>query len=149
MKPHKENYDGDAVCTVPYEIPLMSTPLLCFEFIGSGEAGSKGVRSPATCPSLRSRSTILHVKMRTKVDTQNNETLADPRMIAAVVMRLARFLLWLSSYRSVSSTISSEMISCFIWSWHQHVVGNSCWERKKFWPRWCPLKWSSAFTMLR
>jgi hypothetical protein len=33
-------------------------------------------------------------------------------MTVDVGIRLARFLLWLSSYRSVSSTISSEMISC-------------------------------------
>lgn len=36
----------------------------------------------------------------------------DPRITVAVVIRLARLLLWLSSYRSVSSTISSDMISC-------------------------------------
>ena len=34
-----------------------------------------------------------------------------PRIVAAVVIRFARFLLWLSSYLSVSSTISSEKIS--------------------------------------
>ncbi len=35
-------------------------------------------------------------------------------MTAAVVIRLARRLDWLSSYRSVSSTISSAMISSMI-----------------------------------
>jgi hypothetical protein len=35
----------------------------------------------------------------------------NPFMAAAFVIRLASFLLWLSSYRSVSSRISSEIIS--------------------------------------
>lgn len=53
-------------------------------------------------------------------------------MTAAVVIRLARRLDWLSSYRSVSSTISSAMISsmisvCYVWRpvmlYEGYVVG--------------------------
>lgn len=42
---------------------------------------------------------------------ENAEKRTHPRMIAAVVARFARLLCWLSSYRSVSSTISSDRIS--------------------------------------
>ena len=49
--------------------------------------------------------------------TTNEGRTTHPRMTAAVVIRLARRLDWLSSYRSVSSTISSAMISSMISVW--------------------------------
>ncbi len=84
---------------------------------------SKGARSSGTgdwnCETLteesflRCRSTILIYIMGLycQINEKKKRKKPYPRIVAAVVSLRAFRLLWLSSYRSVSSTISSEIIS--------------------------------------
>lgn len=90
--------------------------------------GRRGVRSPAPLFWRERRrparySTILNENRvgvswgvwREKTEEGNTEGEgAYPCMIVGFLIRRARLLLWLSSYRSVSSTISSEIISSMI-----------------------------------
>ena len=80
-----------------------------------GLCAISGVRSPILVlaeSTRRSRSTILRNRQDRRLRAVNGaERWTDPRMMVAFVMRFARCLFWLSSYRSVSSTISSDMIS--------------------------------------
>ena len=105
------NHNDLSLMNDPYCGPILSNP-----FIGevmSGVEGNNGVRSPGVFAPPRSRSTMLvsQEKISSMKHMVCKRKIADPRIMAEVVMRLARFLLWLSSYRSVSSTISSEIIS--------------------------------------
>ena len=99
---------GDPRAMVPY-CPTPREPGIKGAL--SKAAGDPTVDIDSAFRSRTDLSTILDRRIKTLARRPQTGWGTDPLITAAVVILFARFLCRLSSYRSVSSTISSEMIS--------------------------------------